>query len=158
MNLGRGEALHIRELVDALVRATGLPPESIRERPGDVAGRSAGADWIRVDNSRAGRLLGWRPRYDVDASMRDLWDTVRPAPPMSGRASSGSPNSATTVLCEVDPARRRRSPRAGTAAVGGDVPVSARAAAARGLELRSIPPRDLVADRPPSGGSGKEHV
>ncbi|BET45135.1 NAD(P)-dependent oxidoreductase [Streptomyces tendae] len=110
VNLGRGEALHIRELVDALVRATGLPPESIRERPGDVAGRSAGADWIRVDNSRAGRLLGWRPRYDVDASMRDLWDTVRPAPPMSSRASSGSPNSATTVLCEVDPARRRRSP------------------------------------------------
>lgn len=49
-------------------------------------------------------------------------------------------------------------PPAGTAAVGGDVPVSARAAAARGLELRSIPPRDLVADRPPSGGSGKEHV
>jgi len=79
VNIGRGEALYIRELVDALVRATRLPPESVRERRGAVAGRSAGADWIRVDNSRARRLLDWRPRYDIHESMRDLWDTVRPA-------------------------------------------------------------------------------
>ncbi|WP_211280214.1 NAD-dependent epimerase/dehydratase family protein [Streptomyces lushanensis] len=79
LNIGRGEATHIRELIDALVRATGLPPGTVRDRQGDVAGRSAGADWIQVDSSRARRLLGWQPRYDVDASMRDLWDTVRPA-------------------------------------------------------------------------------
>nr|AKT74282.1 TxnB5 [Streptomyces bottropensis] len=76
VNIGRGEALHIRELVDALVAATGLPKESVRRRQGTVAGRSAGADWIRVDNSRARHLLGWRSRYSVDASMRDLWNTV----------------------------------------------------------------------------------
>ncbi|MCX4970523.1 NAD(P)-dependent oxidoreductase [Streptomyces sp. NBC_00654] len=79
VNIGRGEALHIRELVDALVRATGLAPESVRERRGAVTGRSAGADWIRVDNSRARQLLGWQSRYGIDESMQDLWDTVRPA-------------------------------------------------------------------------------
>ncbi|RMI36031.1 NAD-dependent epimerase/dehydratase family protein [Streptomyces triticirhizae] len=77
LNLGSGEARPIADLVDALVRASGRPPESVLTRAGSVASR--GGDWIRVDNGRARRLLGWRPRHDPDASMRALWNSVRAA-------------------------------------------------------------------------------
>lgn len=74
INIGRGEAVDIRSLVHALVEAAGLPLEALRERSGLVDSR--GADWIQVDISRAGRLLGWRPRYSVAESMRAMWDTM----------------------------------------------------------------------------------
>ncbi|MEU2733273.1 NAD(P)-dependent oxidoreductase [Streptomyces griseoviridis] len=89
LNIGSGAARHLSELVDALVRAGGLTPDAIRRRQGDAAGRSAGADWIQVDHTRARRLLGWRPRHDVDTSMRDLWSTVRAAVPDPAPSSGG---------------------------------------------------------------------
>ncbi|WP_405987821.1 NAD-dependent epimerase/dehydratase family protein [Streptomyces sp. NBC_00986] len=75
VNVGRGEAPEIAGLVRTLVAATGLPPEVVRTRRGEIVGQ--GGDWIMVDPSRARRLLGWRPRYGIEASVRAMWDTVR---------------------------------------------------------------------------------
>lgn len=74
VNIGCGQAMGVRKLVDELVTAAGLPPETIRERRGEV--HSRGADWVRVDISRAARLLGWHPRFSIGESMRAMWDTV----------------------------------------------------------------------------------
>ncbi len=74
-NIGTGRALDIRTLVAALVRAAGGPRERVREHAGAVSSR--GADWIQVDSTRARRLLGWSPRYSLEASMQAMWETVR---------------------------------------------------------------------------------
>ncbi|MEV5127245.1 NAD(P)-dependent oxidoreductase [Streptomyces decoyicus] len=83
VNIGCGRARDVRELVDELVAAAGLPAETIREQRGEV--RSRGADWIQVDISRAGRLLGWRPRFTLGESMRAMWDTVGADQPLPDR-------------------------------------------------------------------------
>ncbi|MGW2027801.1 NAD-dependent epimerase/dehydratase family protein [Streptomyces decoyicus] len=83
VNIGCGRARDVRELVDELVAAAGLPAETLREQRGEV--RSRGADWIQVDISRAGRLLGWRPRFTLGESMRAMWDTVGADQPLPDR-------------------------------------------------------------------------
>ncbi|MGW9432288.1 NAD-dependent epimerase/dehydratase family protein [Streptomyces decoyicus] len=83
VNIGCGRARDVRELVDELVAAAGLPAETIREQRGEV--RSRGADWIQVDISRAARLLGWRPRFTLGESMRAMWDTVGADQPLPDR-------------------------------------------------------------------------
>ncbi|MFD3417455.1 NAD-dependent epimerase/dehydratase family protein [Streptomyces decoyicus] len=83
VNIGCGRARDVRELVDELVAAAGLPAETIREQRGEV--RSRGADWIQVDISRAARLLGWRPRFTLRESMRAMWDTVGADQPLPDR-------------------------------------------------------------------------
>ncbi|WP_433859691.1 NAD-dependent epimerase/dehydratase family protein [Streptomyces kronopolitis] len=83
VNIGSGRARSVRELVGELVAAAGLPPETIREQRGEV--HSRGADWIQVDIARAGRLLGWRPRYTVGESMRAMWETVCADQPLPAR-------------------------------------------------------------------------
>ncbi|WP_414504004.1 NAD-dependent epimerase/dehydratase family protein [Streptomyces sp. NEAU-L66] len=74
VNIGCGQAMGVRQLVHELVTAAGLPAETIREQRGEV--HSRGADWVRVDISRAARLLGWHPRFTIGESMRAMWDTV----------------------------------------------------------------------------------
>ncbi|MFC9236275.1 NAD-dependent epimerase/dehydratase family protein [Streptomyces decoyicus] len=83
VNIGCGRAMDVRKLVDELVAAAGLPAETIREQRGEV--RSRGADWIQVDISRAGHLLGWRPRFTIGESMRAMWDTVCADQPLPDR-------------------------------------------------------------------------
>ncbi|MEW1754602.1 NAD-dependent epimerase/dehydratase family protein [Streptomyces angustmyceticus] len=83
VNIGCGRARDVRQLVDELVAAAGLPAETIREQRGEV--RSRGADWIQVDISRAARLLGWRPRFTLGESMRAMWDTVCADQPLPAR-------------------------------------------------------------------------
>ncbi|MEU8994326.1 NAD-dependent epimerase/dehydratase family protein [Streptomyces caniferus] len=81
MNIGRGTAVDIHTLVRTLITVSGLPPHAVRVRRDDVRSRSAGADWIQVDRSRAERSLGWRPRRALATSLRDMWDTVGGPPP-----------------------------------------------------------------------------
>jgi UDP-glucose 4-epimerase len=74
INLGTGRGTTVRELLDAFNRVTDHPIEA-REagrRPGDVAGA-----YTRI--GRAGRLLGWRPRYDLDDAIRHAlqWAAIR---------------------------------------------------------------------------------
>ncbi|WP_424845775.1 hypothetical protein [Streptomyces sp. SAI-129] len=89
---------HLKSKVDAVTKPVALGPGARRDyvdvRDAADAVVRAGADWVRVDNSRAGRLLGWRLlgwrlRYDVDASVRDLWDTVRPVSVRRRRSPGG---------------------------------------------------------------------
>ncbi|MFE3497608.1 NAD-dependent epimerase/dehydratase family protein [Streptomyces sp. NPDC059175] len=86
VNIGSGRARGVRELVDELVAAAGLPPETVREQRGEV--HSRGADWIQVDIARAGHLLGWRPRFTLRESMRAMWETVGADQPIPARQHS----------------------------------------------------------------------
>jgi nucleoside-diphosphate-sugar epimerase len=71
INIGRGEAVPIRELLDVLVAAAGFPPDVIKRQPGTTVSR--GGDWTLADIRLAGRLLGWSPRIGLRDSMREMW-------------------------------------------------------------------------------------
>ncbi|MEV7008642.1 NAD(P)-dependent oxidoreductase [Streptosporangium sp. NPDC051022] len=71
VNIGRGVATDMRELVALLVAAAGFPPEALKEQDRQV--ESKGGDWTRADITLAGRLLGWHPRIDLPDSIRDMW-------------------------------------------------------------------------------------
>ncbi|GGS59381.1 hypothetical protein GCM10010156_17650 [Planobispora rosea] len=71
VNIGRGVAVELRELVRLLVAAAGFPPEVLQEQHDRV--ESKGGDWTRADITLAGRLLGWRPVVGLDESLRDMW-------------------------------------------------------------------------------------
>ncbi|MDX3229782.1 NAD-dependent epimerase/dehydratase family protein [Streptomyces sp. ME19-01-6] len=86
VNVGSGRATAVRELVDRMIELSGLDVPVVEEpgsrpgRPGSRGGlggpgsspRAArGADWQLLDISAARRLLGWRPRYRADRSLRD---------------------------------------------------------------------------------------
>jgi UDP-glucose 4-epimerase len=61
-NCGHGKGVSIREVVQAVERAIGrpLPDRRAPRRPGDPPTLIAAADRIKA-------LLGWQPRYDLDA-------------------------------------------------------------------------------------------
>ncbi|WUH98285.1 NAD(P)-dependent oxidoreductase [Spirillospora sp. NBC_00431] len=72
INIGRGEAVSMRDLVSMLLAAAGRGMDAV-----DVTGapvESKGGGWTMADISRARRLLGWRPRRDLRASIQDMWD------------------------------------------------------------------------------------
>jgi nucleoside-diphosphate-sugar epimerase len=71
-NIGRGEAVPIRDLLSMLFAASGLPPAAIRQTRGPVT--SKGGDWTRADIRRAQALLDWRPRIALRQSIQDMWD------------------------------------------------------------------------------------
>lgn len=82
INLGTGRGTTVRELLDAFNR---IAPSPIRardaaRRPGDVAGAYTRSD-------RAGRLLDWRPQYDITAGIQHAlqWAAIR------GEILSGMP-------------------------------------------------------------------
>ncbi|MER7789084.1 NAD(P)-dependent oxidoreductase [Streptomyces sp. NPDC097640] len=69
VNIGRGQAVGVRPLVDRMIALSGLAVP-VLEEPRDDA-RRPDAEWQRMDISRARRLLGWQPRRGVDESLRD---------------------------------------------------------------------------------------
>ncbi|PWS39764.1 NAD-dependent epimerase [Streptomyces sp. ZEA17I] len=71
INLGRGEAVPMREIVALVVAASGFPADAVRERTAEV--QSKGGNWTRADISLAGELLDWRPRIGLRDSLRDMW-------------------------------------------------------------------------------------
>jgi nucleoside-diphosphate-sugar epimerase len=78
INIGRGEAVGVRSMVEMLIAASGLPavieetaPPAEVHRP-----RGAGTNWLRVDLAAAGRLLGWEPKVPLERSLRALWAEV----------------------------------------------------------------------------------
>lgn len=68
-NLGSGDGLSVRQIMDAMVRVTGVDftPEIGPRRPGDP-------DRIVADGTLAARDLDWRMRYSVDEMVRTGWE------------------------------------------------------------------------------------
>ncbi|WP_329288144.1 UDP-glucose 4-epimerase GalE [Streptomyces sp. NBC_01455] len=68
LNIGRGEGVSVREMIDLINAATGYdrPPVTAPRRPGDPARVVASADRIRGE-------LGWKARYDVQDMITSAW-------------------------------------------------------------------------------------
>jgi UDP-glucose 4-epimerase len=76
LNIGRGEGVSVREMIDRVNAVTGYdrPPTVTPRRPGDPARVVASADRIATE-------LGWRAKYDVQDMITSAWEgwvRVRP--------------------------------------------------------------------------------
>ncbi|BBA97270.1 putative NDP-hexose 4-ketoreductase [Actinacidiphila reveromycinica] len=91
VNVGRGEAVPMRGLIDRMVALSGIRVPVVEE-PLSPSSRTDVA-WQRLEIARAGRLLGWRPRRDLDDSLRDLLAPVLPPdrPPLGGTVHAPHP-------------------------------------------------------------------
>lgn len=74
VNIGRGEAIQVRDLVWRLAAVAGFRGE-VREDSAPSA-RSAAVPWQLADRTLARDLLGWEPRLSVDEALRELWGTT----------------------------------------------------------------------------------
>jgi len=68
LNIGRGEGVSVRQLVDRILAQAGsdLAPEVAARRPGDAARSVASADRIKTE-------LGWSARYDIEEMVASAW-------------------------------------------------------------------------------------
>ncbi|MEV7815840.1 UDP-glucose 4-epimerase GalE [Streptomyces flaveolus] len=69
LNIGRGEGVSVREMVDRVNAVTGYdrPPTVTPRRPGDPARVVASATRIATE-------LGWRAKYDVQDMITSAWE------------------------------------------------------------------------------------
>ena len=69
LNIGRGEGVSVREMIDRVNDATGhtLPPVVTPRRPGDPARVVASADRIATE-------LGWKAKHDVQDMITSAWE------------------------------------------------------------------------------------
>jgi nucleoside-diphosphate-sugar epimerase len=74
VNIGRGEALDMRRMLELLVVEAGQDPGVLELTSGPV--HSKGGDWTQVDVRLANRLLGWAPKTTVRQSLRDMWNAA----------------------------------------------------------------------------------
>ncbi|MFV2104608.1 NAD-dependent epimerase/dehydratase family protein [Micromonospora sp. LOL_024] len=73
INIGRNEAVAMRELVALFIAAAGFPQERLRVLDRQVL--SKGGDWTRADIRLARQVLDWRPRISLAESMRAMWES-----------------------------------------------------------------------------------
>jgi NDP-hexose 4-ketoreductase len=76
-NVGSGRTVPTRYAVELLAEAAGFSGEFRDGGLSATAGRSAAVPWMRADVSRAGRVLGWAPTYDLADSVKALWAGAR---------------------------------------------------------------------------------
>jgi nucleoside-diphosphate-sugar epimerase len=74
VNVGRGEAVQVRELVRRLAAIAGFDGEVREDAPASV--RSATVPWQQADTALARTLLGWQARRPLDEALRELWRSV----------------------------------------------------------------------------------
>ncbi|WP_181804354.1 UDP-glucose 4-epimerase GalE [Streptomyces shenzhenensis] len=69
LNIGRGEGVSVREMIDIINAVTGydLPPTVAPRRPGDPASVVASADRIATE-------LGWKAGHDVRDMIASAWE------------------------------------------------------------------------------------
>ncbi|UXY36172.1 UDP-glucose 4-epimerase GalE [Streptomyces albidocamelliae] len=69
LNIGRGEGVSVREMIDRINAVTGYdrPPTVTPRRPGDPARVVASADRIATE-------LGWQAKYDVHDMITSAWE------------------------------------------------------------------------------------
>lgn len=74
MNLGTGNGVTVREIVEAFERVykKSLPKQEAPRRPGDVAGAYASAD-------KAAKLIGWKAEMSIDQGIADAlkWAEIK---------------------------------------------------------------------------------
>jgi nucleoside-diphosphate-sugar epimerase len=91
LNVGRGEAVLSRDVIRSLARIAGY--DGAIEESDDGSSRSARLSWQCADIRAIGERLGWRPRYRLEDSLRDLWDGVQGGsgltPPLTTQGSNG---------------------------------------------------------------------
>ncbi len=94
VNVGAGVARPVAEVVRRLVRITGGALRLTEHADTGVPVRSGDITWQQADLTAANRLLDWRPRRDIETTLRDLWDHAR-----GGEAgSSGCPAPTLSVV------------------------------------------------------------
>ncbi|HEX5348575.1 MAG TPA: NAD-dependent epimerase/dehydratase [Pseudonocardiaceae bacterium] len=71
VNIGRGEAVSIGDLVEWLIEAAEFPRRMIAYRREQV--ESKGGDWTQLDICLARRLLSWEPQISLRDSVRAMW-------------------------------------------------------------------------------------
>lgn len=82
INIGRGEAVPMRELVDWMIALSGVEVPVVEASAGPPS--RTDVEWQQLDVSRARQLLGWRPRRALDDSLHDL--VAAAMPPVNGRS------------------------------------------------------------------------
>ncbi|HEV2636036.1 MAG TPA: NAD(P)-dependent oxidoreductase [Actinocrinis sp.] len=70
VNVGRGEAVPVHDLIHRMISLSGLRVPLVEEAQGPPSRTDVA--WQQLDITRAERLLGWRPVRSVDDSLRDL--------------------------------------------------------------------------------------
>ncbi|MEV0226718.1 UDP-glucose 4-epimerase GalE [Streptomyces sp. NPDC050704] len=81
LNIGRGEGVSVREMIDLINETTGydLPPTVTPRRPGDPARVVASADRITAE-------LAWKAKHDVRDMVTSAWEGWVRLHPGAGRA------------------------------------------------------------------------
>ncbi|WP_105975849.1 UDP-glucose 4-epimerase GalE [Streptomyces geranii] len=84
LNVGRGEGVSVREMIDRVNETTGhaLPPVIAPRRPGDPARVVASADRIATE-------LGWKAKHDVQDMIRSAWEGWVRLHPEAGTTTPG---------------------------------------------------------------------
>ncbi|MEU5278720.1 NAD(P)-dependent oxidoreductase [Streptomyces asoensis] len=91
VNIARGEAVGVRDLVRRLVELSGVRARLL-ERPALASRRSQGLAWQEAAVEIARGQLGWVPRYELHESLRDLWNAATAmAPARAGGPDRRSP-------------------------------------------------------------------
>jgi UDP-glucose 4-epimerase len=75
-NVGRGEGISVKEVIEAVRQVTGLEfdVDVVGRRPGDPAALVASADKITAE-------LGWSARYDLNDMVASAWQAWQAYPP-----------------------------------------------------------------------------
>ncbi|MFJ9865371.1 NAD-dependent epimerase/dehydratase family protein [Streptomyces sp. NPDC101165] len=73
INIGSGRATPVRHAVERLIAHSGLAVRLV-ERKADTA--RTDTEWQQLDIAKAGQLLGWQPRRDLDSSLGALAATA----------------------------------------------------------------------------------
>lgn len=71
LDIGRGEAVGVRDLVELLIDVSGVPAHVIETGPAPTAD-----DWMRVDPRPSREALGWIPTRRLRTSLMDYWEAV----------------------------------------------------------------------------------
>jgi nucleoside-diphosphate-sugar epimerase len=78
LNVGRGEAVHARALIDQLIAASGTGAtvvEEAAEHASHAGSPAATVPWQQADLTLVTSHLGWSPSIDIETSVRDTWLT-----------------------------------------------------------------------------------
>jgi nucleoside-diphosphate-sugar epimerase len=80
INIGRGEAVPVRALVELLITVSGVPARVVErvKQPGQPSSTAAGVDWLRVDITAARERLGWQATRTMRDSLSAHWAGIDP--------------------------------------------------------------------------------